>query len=847
MRIGILGASLLSVATAASAQSVIDIDQIVASGLSRPVYATSAHDGSGRLFIVEQAGTIRILDAGVLLPVPFLDITSRVSSNGEQGLLSVAFHPQFTTNGFFYVNYTDLSGDTVVARYRVSAADENRADLTSASTVIAIDQPYGNHNGGQLQFGPLDGYLYIGMGDGGSARDPHGHGQNKNTLLGDLLRVDVDGGSPYAIPEDNPYVGTAGADEIWASGLRNPWRFSFDRGNGDLYIADVGQSAWEEIDFQAAGTPGGLNFGWVVREGPCPLATLLPCSPAPAIYTDPIAYYGRSDGGSVTGGYVYRGSDYPLLDGRYFYGDFSSGRIWSITKTSESPIAWSPPMVELATGFNVSTFGEDEAGELYVANYFGGTLHRIRSSEPPAMIAPAPLSTLTGRQETFQWSAEETPVQEWWLYAGATAGGKEYFDSGFLGTATSATALRLPTNGSAVHVRLWYRVRGLWRFSDFRYTAATIPAGTPAITSPSPGSTLAPGANLFQWTDNFAPVGAWWLYAGSRLGANDYFDSRALDLNTSASVTGLPTDGSTVYVRLWFFLAGAWEFVDTTFIAATVGVPEITSPAAGSTLGGASVPFQWTANGELVDEWWLYAGSIAGGRDILDTGSLGTATGTTILVPTDGRQIHVRLYFRVGAQWRLRDFSYTAAMIAPAITSPSPGSTLAGRSVSFSWTANGESVAEWWLYFGSTLGGLDIADSGSLGSSTGITVNVPTDGRQVHVRLWYRVGAQWRSRDFQYTAALIQPAITAPSPGSTLAGSSVLFSWTSNGFPVTEWWIYAGSAPGGKEYLDSGSLGAALQATLSGLPVGGSIVHLRLWYRIAGLWQFSDFTFTAAP
>jgi hypothetical protein len=535
------------------------------------------------------------------------------------------------------------------------------------------------------------------------------------------------------------------------------------------------------------------------------------------------------------------------MEGRYFYGDFISGRIWSVEKKSESPVTWSSPMLELPTGFNVSSFGEDEAGELYVANYFGGTLHRIRGLEPPAMTAPSPGATLSGREETFRWSAEETPVQEWWLYAGATVGGKEYADSGSLGASTSATLSRLPTNGSPVHVRLWYRVRGLWRFSDFRYTAADIPAGTPAFTTPAPGSTLTAGANLFEWTDNFAPVQKWWIYAGSRLGGKEYYDSGSLGLATTVSINGLPTDGSTVYLRLWFLITGVWEFVDTTYTAATVGTPEITSPVPGSTLGAGNVTFQWTANGEAVQQWWLYAGSMQGARDIVDSGSLGSSTQMAILVPTDGRQVHVRLWYRVGAAWRFRDSSYTAALIAPAITSPSPGSTLAGSSVFFSWTADGEAVDEWWIFAGSMQGGRDIVDTGSLGSSTSSTLSgFPTDGRQVHVRLWYRVQGQWRSRDFQYTAAVTLPAITLPSPGSTLTGASVLFSWTSNGAPVTEWWIYAGRGAGGLEHSDSGSLGSALQSTISGLPTDGSTVFIRLWYRIAGLWQSRDFTFTAA-
>ncbi|NLF12357.1 MAG: PQQ-dependent sugar dehydrogenase, partial [Anaerolineaceae bacterium] len=246
----------------------IRVNRVVASGLDRPVLVTHAGDGSGRLFVVEQGGLIRIVEDHALLPVPFLDLSQLVISGGEQGLLGLAFHPEYASNGYFYVNYTRVEdGATVVARYSVSAADPNVADPGSAVPILTVPQPAPNHNGGHLAFGPNDGYLYIGMGDGGGAGDPDENAQDVATLLGALLRLDVDGGTPYAIPADNPFAATAGADEIWDYGLRNPWRFSFDLDTGDLYIGDVGQAAWEEIDYHGAGTPGGVNFGWDCREG----------------------------------------------------------------------------------------------------------------------------------------------------------------------------------------------------------------------------------------------------------------------------------------------------------------------------------------------------------------------------------------------------------------------------------------------------------------------------------------------------------------------------------------------------------------------------------------------------
>ncbi len=362
----------------------IIIDEIVASGFTRPVQVTNAGDGSHRLFVVEQAGFIRVIQGGEILPDPFLDISGLVSCCGERGLLGLAFHPNYGENGYFYVNYTRSSDRaTVIVRYSVSS-DPNRADPLSASGLLTIAQPFSNHNGGQILFGP-DGYLYIGMGDGGSGGDPQDNGQNKNTLLGALLRIDVDGGVPYAIPADNPYVGVDGADEIWAIGLRNPWRFSFDWETGDLYIGDVGQGDWEEISYQAADTPGGLNFGWRCREATHTYTSLPPCNdPAYlATLTNPIAEYSHAEGRSVTGGFVYRGSRYPSLWGRYFFADYVDGKIWSMYKSGTDPEAWSTPELELNTGLNISAFGEDEDDELYVVSYADGTIRRLADANGP--------------------------------------------------------------------------------------------------------------------------------------------------------------------------------------------------------------------------------------------------------------------------------------------------------------------------------------------------------------------------------------------------------------------------------------------------------------------------------
>ena len=344
--------------------------ELVVSDIGDPVAITHAGDGSGRLFITLQPGQIIIYDGTQVLPAPFLDIRSIVSCCGERGLLSVAFHPDYENNGFFYVNYTDNLGDTVIARYTVSG-DPNLADLSSALVLLNISQPFGNHNGGQLQFGP-DGYLYIGMGDGGSGGDPGNRAQDLNDLLGKMLRINVDGAEPYEIPATNPFVGNPQArDEIWALGLRNPWRFSFDRLTGDLFIGDVGQSSWEEVDFQAASSAGEENYGWRLMEGSSCFNPPNNCNDGTLIL--PVAEYDHALGNcSITGGYGYRGARYPELAGIYFYGDYCSGRIWGFT-TEASEL--------LDTSLSITSFGEDEEGELYVADIDpNGAIYRIVSA-----------------------------------------------------------------------------------------------------------------------------------------------------------------------------------------------------------------------------------------------------------------------------------------------------------------------------------------------------------------------------------------------------------------------------------------------------------------------------------
>jgi glucose/arabinose dehydrogenase len=344
--------------------------QLVADGFSQPIGVTGSGDGSGRLFVVEQAGVIEIVGVGT-----FLDIRARVdSSSNEQGLLGLAFHPNFAGNGYFYVNYTHDPGPgpdvTRISRFEVSGTNPDVAAAGSENVLLSFVQDNVNHNGGDIRFGP-DGYLYIATGDGGGREDPNDRGQSLDTLLGKILRIDVDSMGLYDIPPDNPFDSVANAlDEIWAYGLRNPWRISFDRSTGDLYIGDVGQSTLEEVNFQPASSGGGENYGWSCMEGD-QLQNFNPCDGTPL--TAPILVYDREPECSVTGGFVYRG-DIPGLHGMYVFGDYCSGRIWF----AENSGGWSATEW-ISVGAGLSSFGEDDDGELYLTDRGDGELYRFHS------------------------------------------------------------------------------------------------------------------------------------------------------------------------------------------------------------------------------------------------------------------------------------------------------------------------------------------------------------------------------------------------------------------------------------------------------------------------------------
>jgi glucose/arabinose dehydrogenase len=346
----------------------------VASGLQFPVLVTAPPGDAQRLFVVEKRGVVRIIRNGALLPAFFLDLRGQVSTGGEQGLLGLAFHPQYAANGLFIVSYTNPAGHTRVSTMRVSA-DPDRADAASEAVFLALDQPFGNHNGGHVAFGP-DGHLYVGLGDGGSAGDPGNRAQNTADLLGSMLRYAVNAQGQVSVPADNPFVGQAGArDEIWSYGLRNPWRFSFDRGTGDLYIADVGQNRREEVNVSPAaqGTGRGANYGWRIMEGTLCFQPMAGCNQQGLVL--PVLDYPHPEGCSITGGYVYRGQALPALRGHYFYGDYCGGWIRSFRYSGGAAIdrrEWPA----LHTGGQITSFGEDAAGEVYVVTA-GGRILRL--------------------------------------------------------------------------------------------------------------------------------------------------------------------------------------------------------------------------------------------------------------------------------------------------------------------------------------------------------------------------------------------------------------------------------------------------------------------------------------
>ena len=392
--------SALTVFTVYSSRGVELTTVKVAGGFSEPLFLTTPAGDSARLFIVEQnSATIRIIKNGAVLAAPFLNIDSKASSGGERGLLGLAFHPNYASNGYFYVNYTDNSGNTVIARYKVSA-NPDVADPSSEQIMMTVTQPFSNHNGGMLAFSPNDDYLYIGMGDGGSGYDPGNRAQDGQTELGKLLRIDVGNGTIFTAPASNPFNSDSSVlDIIWAEGFRNPWRFSFDRLNGNLYIGDVGQDTREEISFQAGTSLGGENYGWRCMEGNA-CTGLSGCTCDDPVLIKPIYDYTHAGGNcAVTGGYVYRGTAIPALDGTYFFADYCSGKIWSFVRSGNTVTQFTDRTAELKpitgqTIDNISSFGEDDKGEIYIIDLDGEIFKIVdKASLPQPTPVPTPVPT----------------------------------------------------------------------------------------------------------------------------------------------------------------------------------------------------------------------------------------------------------------------------------------------------------------------------------------------------------------------------------------------------------------------------------------------------------------------
>ena len=380
LAIFVINVPTLSAASTRLASLEIKLEKVL-DGVTRPVDIQSAKDGSGRLFIVSQTGEIWIYDGKKLKSAPFLDISTWVKCCYEQGLLGLAFHPDFPSNGFFFVNYIDLHGNTVIARYK-AASGLDVADASSATMILTFDQPFGNHNGGQLAFGP-DGFLYISTGDGGGGGDASNNAQNLGSPLGKILRIDVDKGSSYTIPPTNPFVNRENVEEeIWVYGLRNPWRFSFDRKTNAMFIGDVGQGNMEEIDLLPGNSRGGENFGWRLMEGSECFNPSSSCNDG-ALKLPILEYHNAGANCSVVGGYRYRGKEFPFMDGIYFFGDFCSGRIWGAGNEQGS---WEMRQL-LDTSLSISTFGEDEKGEIYIAHLNSsqndnGSIYRLKRVTP---------------------------------------------------------------------------------------------------------------------------------------------------------------------------------------------------------------------------------------------------------------------------------------------------------------------------------------------------------------------------------------------------------------------------------------------------------------------------------
>ena len=462
------------------------------------------------------------------------------------------------------------------------------------------------------------------------------------------------------------------------------------------------------------------------------------------------------------------------------------------------------------------------------------------------LTTPTPGSTLSSTTVTFGWTTG-SGVSQYWLYVGTTGAGSNNVFSASTGTTTSATVSNLPSNGSTVYVRLHSLIAGAWQFNDYTYTAMT--GGVKAVlTTPTPGSTLSSTTATFGWTTG-SGVSQYWLYVGTTgAGSNNVF-SASTGTTTSATVSNLPSNGSTVYVRLHSLIAGAWQFNDYTYTAMTGGVKAVlTTPTPGSTLPATTVTLGWTT-GSGVSQYWLYVGTTGAGSNNVFSASTGTTTSATVSnLPSDGSTVYVRLFSLIAGAWQFNDYTYTALTggTKAVLTTPTPGSTLSSTTVTLGWTT-GSGVSQYWLYVGTTGAGSNNVFSQSTGTTTSATVSsLPSDGSTVYVRLFSMIAGAWQFNDYTYTATTggAKAVLTTPMPGSTLPARSVTFGWTS-GSGVTQYWLYIGTTGPGSNNVFSASNGTAQTVTVSSLPNNGSTVYVRLFSMISGVWQFNDYTYTA--
>jgi glucose/arabinose dehydrogenase len=397
-----------------------EIQTLSGEPLSQPVDIASARDGSDRLFIVEKRGTIKIIENGTILSPYFLDIQGPVLDGGERGLLGIAFHPNYPDSSYFYVNYVGSGNVTHIARYTVNPLNTNDALENSEKTILTVNQPYNNHNAGDLAFGK-DGYLYFGLGDGGDGGDPQNRSQNGQTLLGKMIRIDINTSQPYLIPDDNPFIANAAVrNEIWAIGLRNPWRFSFDAQTGDMWIADVGQNIWEEIHIQPALSPGGENYGWDCYEASADFE-VSNCDDAQGTLMFPSFEYPHSGevpdgwtmgyGNSITGGFVYRGNQYPALKGYYICADFSSNYVWLLNLSNSLLALEVFPFDMSAQITSISSFGESDSGEIY-ATSLDGFLYQVKVDEPLAIGGLTFQAKHIGKSVQLEWKVAENTAHQ---------------------------------------------------------------------------------------------------------------------------------------------------------------------------------------------------------------------------------------------------------------------------------------------------------------------------------------------------------------------------------------------------------------------------------------------------